>query len=757
MLKNIHKYKAELSHTRRFFYYSLCLLSAILIFSAAWNVIQIKEETIEKAKFEARTLYDHNVAYKKWNATLGGVYAVTGPTSMPNQYIKPEDREIVQGEKKLSLINHYQMTKNAYQIMSENKGANILNRVVSLNPINPENKPDNWEKYALQYFEKGLEEFSEVAMIGGSPYLRVLKPYRMEKECLKCHEYQGYKIGDIRGGISIGIPMKQYYASEARAIYTIIGTHVAMWFIGFGGITFFSLRLMKNEKKRRYTEWKFKTLSDSAVNWEYWINVDGNIVYMSPSALSITGYSVDEFIKNKELVRAVVHPEDQELFDAHTADFALMDNGEMEFRIITKDGQVKWISHICGPIYIDDQFLGRRITNRDVTDRKKLKAQLVQSQKMESLGLMAGNVAHDFNNILTTIMGFSALLKENLLPHDSAAARYIQNILIASDRAQALTNSLLTFSRKQIVRPQEMNIKNVISEIEPILRRLVGDEYELQMSFDQDDYSVCMDKNQMEQVIMNIVTNARDAMPEGGLISIETSAVVIDKESSEKSHITPGAYMLLVIADTGTGIAKADIPHIFDPFFTTKEKGKGTGLGLSIVYGIIKQHNGFVNVYSEPGSGTTFKIYLPVSDSTDQESLCAMDEELFDGDLTGSGTILIAEDEIGVRELLTEVLEKAGYNVITAVDGDDAIHKYEKHVESISLCILDVMMPKKNGKQTYKALKTINPGVKVIFISGYTQNILSSKGIYEEGLIFMPKPLNIHKLLSHVKTIFTEA
>lgn len=757
MLKSINKYKAELSHTRRFFYYSLVLLSAILVFSAAWNIIQIKEETVEKVKFEARTIYDHNVAYKKWNAMLGGVYAATGSASMPNQYIKAEDRELVYGRQKLTLVNHYQMTKNAYQIMSDSKGANILNRVVSLKPLNPDNKPDDWEQSALLNFEKGLEEFSEVAMMGGTPYLRVLKPYKMEQECMKCHESQGYKVGDVRGGISIGIPMTQYYASEARAIYTVIGTHIAMWFIGFGGIAFFSIRLMKNEKKRRYTEWKFKTLSDFAVNWEYWINVDGDIVYMSPSALSITGYSVDEFIKNKELVRAVVHPEDQELYDSHVADFALMDSGELEYRIITKDGQVKWISHICGPIYIDDQFLGRRITNRDVTDRKKLKAQLVQSQKMESLGLMAGNVAHDFNNILTTIMGFSALLKENLSPHDSAAARYIQNILIASDRAQALTNSLLTFSRKQIVRPQEMSIKSVISEIEPILRRLIGEEYELQLSFTDDDYPVCVDKNQMEQVVMNIVTNARDAMPDGGLISIETSAVSVDKESSANSHITPGAYMLLVISDTGSGIDKHDIPHIFDPFFTTKEKGKGTGLGLSIVYGIIKQHNGFINVYSESGSGTTFKIYLPVSDVRDQARLCNVVEELYDGDISGSGTILVAEDETGVRELLVEVLEKAGYNVITAVDGEDAVYKYRKNVEEINLCILDVMMPKKNGKQTYKELKAINPGVKVIFISGYTQNILSSKGIYEEGLTFMAKPLNIHKLLSHVKTVFTEA
>ncbi|MBN2654892.1 MAG: DUF3365 domain-containing protein [Nitrospirae bacterium] len=746
----------EFSHTKRFLLYSVSLLSVIFIVSAAWNIAMTKEGTIEKAKFEARTIYDHNVAYKKWNATLGGVYAVVSQKNQPNHFINPEIRELNYADKQLALINHYQMTKSAYELMSEDKGANIFNRVISLNPMNPANKPDEWEKSALISFEKGLEEFSEVAQIGGSPYLRVLRPYRMEKECLKCHEYQGYKIGDIRGGISIGVPMAPYLKSEENTIYTIIGTHMAMWIIGFVGIAFFSIRLMKNEKDRRYTEWKFKTLSDFAVNWEYWVNVDGDIVYMSPSALNITGYSVTEFMKSRELVRAVVHPEDQETYDSHIENFALMDSGETEFRIITKDGQVKWISHICEPIYIDDQFLGRRITNRDVTDRKKLKAQLMQSQKMESLGLMAGNVAHDFNNILTTIMGFSALLKETLSPHDTAASRYIQNILSASDRAHALTNSLLTFSRKQIVRPEEMSIKSVINEIEPMLKRLIGDEYELQINLSEDDYCVCVDKNQIEQVIMNIVTNARDSMADGGLISIETSTAKVDAEQFGKNHIPPGFYMILSIADTGTGIDKKDIPHIFDPFFTTKEKGKGTGLGLSIVYGIIKQHSGFINVYSEPGSGTTFKIYLPVSDKTSGTTVCSVSDELFEDDLTGSGTILVAEDEAGVRELITEVLQRSGYNVIATIDGEDAVHEYKKNADKINLCILDVMMPRKNGKEVYRMLKTINPGVKVIFISGYTQNILSSKGIYEEGLIFIPKPLNINKLLSHVKAVFSE-
>ncbi|MDX9713979.1 MAG: ATP-binding protein [Dissulfurispiraceae bacterium] len=754
MLKLINN--PEFSHTRRFLLYSVSLLTLILIVSAAWNIVQAKRDTLEKAKFEARTIYDHNVAYKKWNAMLGGVYAEVSKKNQPNHYISPEIRELPHAGKQLALINHYQMTKSAYELMSEDKGTNIFNRVISLNPMNPSNKPDEWEKSALLYFEKGLGEFSEVAQIGGAPYLRVLKPYKMEKECLKCHEYQGYKIGDIRGGISIGVPMLPYLKSETITIYTIAGTHLAMWLIGFAGILFFSVRLMKNEKDRRYTEWKFKTLSDFAVNWEYWINVDGDIVYMSPSVLNITGYSVTEFMNNRELVRVVVHPEDQEAYDTHVENFALMDSGETEFRIITKDGQVKWISHICGPIYIDDQFLGRRITNRDVTDRKKLKAQLVQSQKMESLGLMAGNVAHDFNNILTTIMGFSALLKETVSPRDTAASRYIQNILSASDRAHALTNSLLTFSRKQIVRSEEMSIKTVVNEIEPMLRRLIGDEYELQICLSEDDYPVCVDKNQMEQVIMNIVTNARDSMPDGGLISIETTTAKADAEYASRTHIAQGAYMILSIADTGSGIDKKDVPHIFDPFFTTKEKGRGTGLGLSIVYGIIKQHNGFINVYSEPGTGTTFKIYLPVSDKTTGTTICSISDELFDDDLTGIGTILVAEDETGVRELLTEVLQRSGYSVITAADGEDAVREYRMNADKINLCILDVMMPRKNGKETYKILKTINPGVKVIFISGYTQNILSSKGIYEEGLVFIPKPLNINKLLSHVKAVFSE-
>jgi len=386
---------------------------------------------------------------------------------------------------------------------------------------------------------------------------------------------------------------------------------------------------------------------------------------------------------------------------------------------------------------------------------KKLESavnQLVQSQKMESLGLLAGGIAHDFNNLLTAITGYSSMLQGSLDDGSEKNKRYVRHVLNAAEKAQNLTSSLLTFSRKQIIKPSIIHLNEIIKNVSDILNRLIGEDIELRLNFSDVEFPVFGDANQIEQVVMNLATNARDAMPAGGVLSIETTPVMLDPEYVEAYGAKHGKYMMISISDTGMGIDKKDMAHIFDPFYTTKEKGKGTGLGLSMVYGIIKQHDGFINVYSEKSIGTTFKIYIPVT--ADMEDIRKeIIEHKPEQDFRGNETILIAEDEGSVREFLKDILEAYGYKVYLASDGEDTVAKYNEHKDSIDMVILDVVMPKKNGKEAYHFIRGMNPDIKTLFISGYTQDILTSKGIYEEGLEFIAKPLEIQGLMAKIRSI----
>ncbi len=531
----------------------------------------------------------------------------------------------------------------------------------------------------------------------------------------------------------------------------IIFTHLILWLAGIGAILTFSKNISKHQQKITESEWKFRTLSEFAYDWEYWITEDREIIFMSPSCEHITGYPQEEFTSNAALLWDIVHPDDRHIFEGHMNDFMMLKHEEIQFRIVAKNGDVKWISHICGPIYAEDRFVGRRVSNRDISDRKNLEGQLIQAQKMESLGIMAGGVAHDFNNLLTAIMGYSSLLKQKLHAGDEETKNYIRQILDASDKAQSLTSNLLAFSRKQIIKPETLSLNEIIKNISGLLKRLIGEDIAFRLKYSDAEFPVFVDSHQIEQVIMNLVANARDAMPSGGILSIETAPSTLSKDYTDKYGAKSGKYMILSISDTGIGIDKKDMAHIFEPFYTTKEKGKGTGLGLSMVYGIIKQHDGFLGVYSEKGMGTTFKAYLPASGENKVGYKADMQNP--PADIRGTETILIAEDEDSVRSLLKDTLEKYGYIVIPSVDSADAIEKYKEHKERIDMAILDVIMPKKNGKEVYDSIKNMNPGIKVLFISGYASDILASKGIYEEGLEFIAKPIELQSMLTKIRRI----
>jgi PAS domain S-box-containing protein len=384
----------------------------------------------------------------------------------------------------------------------------------------------------------------------------------------------------------------------------------------------------------------------------------------------------------------------------------------------------------------------------DVTEKRTLEQQLVQSQKMEAIGQLAGGIAHDFNNILTAIMGYANLLMLDI-PENSPLTDHADHILSSAERAANLTRSLLAFSRKQVISPKPANLNEIVTGLDGLLRRLIGEDIELRADTDDQDVIIMADSGQIEQVLINLCTNARDAMPGGGKLNIAISTLIVKEDAPELVIHKPGAYALVSVSDTGSGIDERIREKIFEPFFTTKETGKGTGLGLSIVYGIIKQHNGFITVHSEPGCGTTFKLYLPLVGNAGAPLV----RHQASRPKGGTETILVAEDDGEVRKLIRLVLAGNGYRVIEAVDGQDALAILSGNEAAVDLLLLDVIMPKKNGKEVYDTVRMTDPDVKAIFMSGYTADIIDKKGILDENLNFLAKPIEPLELLGLIRTV----
>jgi len=382
-------------------------------------------------------------------------------------------------------------------------------------------------------------------------------------------------------------------------------------------------------------------------------------------------------------------------------------------------------------------------------ERKKLEAQLSQAQKMEAIGTLAGGVAHDFNNLLTVIIGNAELALMDVIKDESLRKR-IEETLKAGERAASLTRQLLAFSRKQIITPRVLDFNEILTGIEKMLGRLIGENVELLTILEPALWQVEVDPGQMEQVIMNLAVNSRDAMPKGGKLTIETANIDLRESYFHKHGIEekPGSYVMLTISDTGSGMSKETQEHIFDPFFTTKEVGKGTGLGLSTVYGIIKQSNGFVWVYSKPGQGSTFKLYLPRAegdaDSGEKQRFPVIK-------LDGSETILIVEDDEGLRKFAQNVLQQHGYRVLDAENGEEALKIGKEHEGSIDLMITDVVMPMMGGKEAAERLQPFYPGMKVIYMSGYTNNAIVEHGVLAPGLNFLQKPFSAEGLARKVR------
>ena len=419
-----------------------------------------------------------------------------------------------------------------------------------------------------------------------------------------------------------------------------------------------------------------------------------------------------------------------------------------EYEGIRPGGTRIWIEALITKVEENGKIVGTQAALRDVTERKRIEAQYLQAQKMESVGRLAGGVAHDFNNLLTVINGYGDMLLSDMEP-GNPYRESLEQIRFAGERAKELTQKLLTFSRRQLAEPQALNLNQVVAEAEKIFGRLIGEDIEFITRLDPAVGEVLADRGQLHQVLMNLAVNARDSMPRGGKLIVETRNVIVGQDlTSQYPGLTPGSYVYLGVTDTGTGMSAEVKQHLFEPFFTTKAVGRGTGLGLATIYGIVRQCSGWIGVTSELGHGTTFHIYLPriLSDAEAPRGTGAAGTAP-----RGSETVLVVEDQEAVRRLIGIILEDYGYHVLQVSNGPDAIALAAQHPGTIHLLLTDVVMPVMNGRVLADRLMAARPDLRVLFMSGYTEETIGHHGVLDSGLTYLPKPFSPDELAAKVR------
>jgi two-component system, cell cycle sensor histidine kinase and response regulator CckA len=501
----------------------------------------------------------------------------------------------------------------------------------------------------------------------------------------------------------------------------------------------------RTEEALRESERKYRELFEESKEVIFFIAPDGTFLDINPSGLGLLGYGKGE-IEGLTLCGIVSGNASRLRRPLRLQGFVR----DLELELTRKNGET--ISVLLSLDAIRDTqgvLTGYQGLVHDVTERKRLEQQLLQAQKMESIGILAGGVAHDFNNLMTAITGYAEFIRESVEEDDEIGSS-VEQILKASARAVSLTQNLLAFSRKQLLHTEPLLVDDAVRRTATLLRPIIGEEIELSLELSDSGLTVMGDSGQLEQILINLATNARDAMPDGGRITVTTGDAYLDPENDTvSSPVAAGKYAFVEVSDTGIGMPEESLGRIFEPFYTTKAVGKGTGLGLSITYGIVKQHNGTLSVRSAPGEGTTFRVYLPLVRAKVRKRAAPADLP----PPGGGETVLIAEDDATVRTFLVGVLQRAGYLVIPAVDGREAVERFREAGGRVDLLVTDVVMPKKNGREVAEEIRRLSPRVGVVFMSGYTADIISRKVVMDDGIDFVMKPVGKNDFLRKVRDV----
>jgi len=506
----------------------------------------------------------------------------------------------------------------------------------------------------------------------------------------------------------------------------------------------------EREEALARSEQNYRSLVSAPVVGILRSHVDGTILFSNQAFARLVGHAAPEEVLGQSMLRFYRDPRDRDRLLAQLRESGQAANVEAAF--VTARGEDR-------VVLINSAQQGERLTSvivdvtelkRAAQDRERLEQQLFHAQKLEAVGRLAGSVAHDFNNLLTAILSHAALLQDSL-PAADPGRQDLDGIVASAQRAAHLTRSLLAYGRKQTLRKEGLDLRDVVRAVEPLVRRLIGGDVAFAVSLPEEPLGVVADAAQIEQVLVNLCTNARDAMPGGGRLGVEARRVVLGDDEARGHGLASGApFVRIDVGDTGEGMPPDVQRHIFEPFFTTKEVGKGTGLGLAIVDGIVRQHGGHVAVASQPGAGTTFSVFLPAVDGAVEPRGPA---PAAGPSPRGRETILLAEDEPNVRRALRAALERAGYGVLEAVDGEDAVRQFGAHRDVVALCLLDVIMPRMNGRQAYEAIVAMKPGTRILFASGYTADLLEAGGTSGPMPPLIAKPVSPAELLRKVREV----
>jgi PAS domain S-box-containing protein len=510
----------------------------------------------------------------------------------------------------------------------------------------------------------------------------------------------------------------------------------------------------KAEDALRESEARYRELFENASDALYTHDLDGNYTSCNKAVESIIGYPRDEFLRLN--FRDIIHPEDlpkAEETILRRGEHNLEKTGPHEIRVRMQDGSFRCTEFTSRFLKDNGKPVAVQGSARDISDRKVLEERLRQAAKMEAIGHLAGGIAHDFNNLLTAMLGYAEMLNLETAENSSYKEKLAQ-IENAAKKAANLTQQLLAFGRKQLLELKPLDLNRVVAGFEKMLRRIIGEDIEFETHYEPSAASVSADPGQIEQIIMNLGVNARDAMPQGGRLTIKTGNVCLDGEHvGTRVDVEPGQYVTLEVSDTGLGMDDLTLSRVFDPFFTTKKKGFGTGLGLSTVYGIVKQHGGHIAVQSEPGFGTTFKIYLPQVEGDRETTATVFTEQ---STPKGTETILVVEDEASVLSLTCDALQMLGYKPLTAQDpkmAEKVSSGYDGHID---LVLTDVVLPEMDGKSLYERLLKSRSGMKVLFMSGHTDDFIVHHGVLDAGVHFLRKPFTVQSLAKKIREAIEE-
>jgi two-component system cell cycle sensor histidine kinase/response regulator CckA len=554
------------------------------------------------------------------------------------------------------------------------------------------------------------------------------------------------------GILSLAFPIivlesKEYDLDKPILVHALMG----LVFLFDICVVFEQVQIYRVRKRTAEREELFKLVSENAADMVAVVNVDGTRAYNSPSYQRLLGYSPEELQRTSAFEQ--IHPDDRSKVVEAAEEAKRSGRGRrVEYRMRHKDGNWVTLESTASVVRNSSGQIEKLvIVNRDITERKQLEEQLRLSQKIEAIGRLSGGIAHDFNNLLGVIIGYTEALQKRMRPEDPFREA-IDEIQRAGKRAASLTQQLLAFSRKQVLEPRILDLNASVGEVEKMLGRLIGEHIDLALVLSKSIGMVKADPTQIEQVVLNLAVNARDAMPQGGKLSIETANVEMDEASATRPrYFVPGSYVLLKVTDTGCGMSPDVRAHVFEPFFTTKEKGKGTGLGLATVYGVIKQSGGYVLVESELGKGTTFEVYLPrVAAAPELTKVPRPSAKLIK---KHQAAVLLVEDESSLRNLTRNVLQERGYTVYEAADAFQALDIAKQSGIGIDLLLTDVIMPGMSGRALADALSNSRPETRVLYMSGYTDGEIATQGVLDAETSILRKPFTQDELIRRVEEV----